>query len=352
MLPPALHTGAAFSPPEYDKWRPPPGEITWVEEDITSVSTSGPALTISVDFMNLRARNREQVVVVRLKDVKGYFPTTFPEYTDPEANLAVSASVLVPMTGKVQQLVLVIPYITMPRDSGGITEVEVAVHEPDGFVTALDFYQIELPEDFDRTPDLLTVVTHILVAMVQTGGKLTRDEVRMIRNLLISNFSLDELGDQALRRILKIAARTAHSPETLAEAIKHTIQEQHFVRLVNIVYASAEADGVLSKREQRFIEELLDLCEIHDHKRYGPERLAPSYEELELSPGANLAEVRQAYKQLVRDYHPDRVHNLARGFQEFATEKTTRLNDAYHQLRAYLERTHAEVSVEIDEADL
>jgi len=349
MLPPVLHTGAAFPPPVYDKWRPPPGEVTWVQEDITSVSTSGPALTVSVDFTNLRARNREQIVVVRLRDVKGYFPTTFPEYTDPDENLAVSATVLVPMTGHVQNLVLVIPYITMPRDSGGITEVEIAVHEPGGFLTALDFYQIELPEDFDRTPDLLTVVTHILVAMVQTAGKLAREEVRMIRTLLVSNFSLDELGDQALRRILKIAARAEHSPQTLAEAIKHTIQESHYVRLVNIIYACAEADGVLSKREQSFIEELLDLCGIHDHRRYGPERLAPFYEELELDPGSNLAAVREAYRQLIRDYHPDRVQNLAKGFQQFAHEKTTRLNEAYHQLRSYLERVHTEVSVEIED---
>lgn len=347
MFKAVLHTGAAFDPPVVDKWRPPPGEVSWVDEDITSVSTSGPALTVSVDFTNPRARNREQVVVVRLRDVKGYFPTSYPDYTDPQENLAVSATVHVPASGTVSNLVMVIPYITMPRDSGGITEVEIAVHEPAGALAALEFHQIDLPEDFDRTPDMLSVIAHILVALARVHGPLTRKEVRIIRTLLVSNFDLDDLGDQSLRRILKVAAGAQHSPKTLSEVILHSVPEVNRGRLVNLVYACFE--GSLSERQQHFVEEMLDLAGIYDTWRFGPEHLREHFEELEVEPGAGIEAVKSAYKQLVRDYHPDRVEHLAKGFQKFALEKTTRLNLAYQELNKALAQGNAEVAVEIEE---
>lgn len=344
-----LHTGAAFEPPQIDRWRPPPGEITWIDADVASVSTSGPALVVSVDFTQPRARGREQVVVVRLSDNRGYFPTRFPEYADPQENLAVSATVQVPMSGTVEEVVLVVPYITMPRDSGGLSEIEIAVHEPAGVVTAINYHHLDLPDDFDRVPDMLSVITHTLVALARTQGKLTRDEVRVIRKLLVSNFQLDDLGDQALRRILKVAVKAEHSPVTLAEAIDHAVPPENETRLVNLVYAAAEADGSITDPEQRFITDLLERCGIHDHKRYGPEHLRPAYEELELDPGAGLDAVKKAYRKLVRDYHPDRVQGLAKGFRDFAHEKTSRLNEAYSTLRGALDDAYVETEVELED---
>lgn len=343
-----LHTGAAFSPPVQDKYRPPPGTITFMDEDVASVSTAGPALTIALDFHNPRAAGREQVVVVRLRDVKGYFPTDYPEYTDPDDNLAVSATVRMDARGSAEKVVVVIPYLTMPRDSGGITEAEIAVHEPSGPLAALNFYHLDLPDDFDRVPDLLTVVAHTMVALSRVSGRLTREHVKVIRELLQANFHLEGLGDQALRRILKIANSTEHSPATLAEAIRHIVPEENHARLVNLVYACGEAAGPMGAAEQRFVSELLERCGIHDFRRFGPAHLADAYKELELDPGTELAVVKKTYKQLVRDYHPDRVHNLAKGFRDFAHDKTQRLNDAYRRIRDVLERT-TEVVVELDE---
>jgi len=345
-----LSTGASFGPPVVDKWRPPPGEVTWIDEDITSVSTSGPALTVSLDFRQPRARGREQVVVVRLEDMRGYFPSAYPEYTDPEENLAVSAVVRVPMNGVAEKIVMVIPYITMPRDSGGLTEVVISVHEPNGQLTAVDYQHIDLPEDFDRTPDLMTVVVHTLVALSEVDGRLSRDHVRIIRTLAKSNFQLDELGDAALRLVLKVAAKAQHSPTTLAEVILHTVPEHDRPRLVTLMYAAAEAEGrSVSPRQQQFIEDLLNLAGIHDHRRYGPAGLADAYKELDLEPGATVDQVRKAWRKLVRDYHPDRVQNLAKGFQDFAHDKTTRLNKAYHRLRAVLDNAGTAVEVEIED---
>ncbi len=60
-----------------------------------------------------------------------------------------------------------------------------------------------------------------------------------------------------------------------------------------------------------------------------------SYAILDLEPGASLAEVKKAYKDLVKIYHPDRFDGN-RELQERATAKLQRVNRAYAQLTTAL----------------
>jgi hypothetical protein len=57
-----------------------------------------------------------------------------------------------------------------------------------------------------------------------------------------------------------------------------------------------------------------------------------AYAMLEMSPGASPAEVKQAYRDLVKVWHPDRFSHDA-DLHRKAQEKMKALNDAYQHLR-------------------
>lgn len=59
------------------------------------------------------------------------------------------------------------------------------------------------------------------------------------------------------------------------------------------------------------------------------------YARLELEPGATRDEVRHAFRELMRRYHPDRFANDARG-EELATQLSQELTVAYEGLSEYL----------------
>jgi hypothetical protein len=52
---------------------------------------------------------------------------------------------------------------------------------------------------------------------------------------------------------------------------------------------------------------------------------------LGLSPTATIEDVRGAYKTLIKQYHPDRVHGMAPVFRALAEAETKRINAAYRQ---------------------
>ncbi len=59
---------------------------------------------------------------------------------------------------------------------------------------------------------------------------------------------------------------------------------------------------------------------------------AQDYRNLELEPGADFATVKQAYRRLMRTYHPDRyAHDPDR--QRIATEISAKLNASFNRIR-------------------
>jgi DnaJ-class molecular chaperone len=61
------------------------------------------------------------------------------------------------------------------------------------------------------------------------------------------------------------------------------------------------------------------------------------YRQLDLTPGADLSQIKTAYRQLMRKYHPD-MHAGNPQRQKAATELSMRVTAAYNGLVAYLEK--------------
>lgn len=78
---------------------------------------------------------------------------------------------------------------------------------------------------------------------------------------------------------------------------------------------------------------------VHTTDRDSPEQkqLLQYYANLELAPGASLHDVRQAYKDLIKRYHPDKHANDPERAR-IATELVQSLTRAYDALTRHLEK--------------
>ena len=76
-----------------------------------------------------------------------------------------------------------------------------------------------------------------------------------------------------------------------------------------------------------------------DRREDNPRRkqIRQYYANLELQPGASLEDVRRAYRELMKKYHPDR-HNTDAERHRAATELARSLTEAYRELSEYLEK--------------
>jgi DnaJ-domain-containing protein 1 len=67
-----------------------------------------------------------------------------------------------------------------------------------------------------------------------------------------------------------------------------------------------------------------------------PAQDAAWFDVLGVSPSASLEQVKQAYRLLVKQNHPDRVHGMSPQFHELAERETRKLNEAYEEAVASL----------------
>jgi len=92
----------------------------------------------------------------------------------------------------------------------------------------------------------------------------------------------------------------------------------------------------LAQSDPRRVDRLAQSSAIHANDAFEnfsieAEEYRDCFEILGLSPSASIEELRTAYKRLIKQYHPDRVHGMAPAFTKLAEAQTRRLNAAYQQ---------------------
>lgn len=190
----------------------------------------------------------------------------------------------------------------------------------------------------DQQKLFVHLLTGVLVHIAKADGPLTASEVATIR--LFFQKRLGYRGDRLLwiKELLKSWANSNRSIESLCEEINVHFTLDAKLVLIQLAHDVAEADGVFSQQEKKLIEKVVHLLGITDffNKSMGSHIRQKSQEEyfqvLGLNPGASQEEIKKAYRELVRQYHPDKVRHLGEEFQKTADEKIRDINEAYEKL--------------------
>lgn len=329
----ALQPGSLFEPPQIERWRTLPGEIASLVTDPAAVSTSGPSLLVTLNLSIPGAAGEEIAVVVRPRRGR-YLSSRTNAWEDPLEHLAATAHLYLPEDEYAERVHLALPYAAFPERTGGTIDLEVTVHRGDGDVVAMSTYAIELPEDVSRSGDLLTVMAHALCAIAECDGDTPTD---LIQSLLVDRFGLDDLGAASTVEIVASAVGIGHTPETLAEALSWGLTPEEHPRLVDLAYAVAQRRGMISTSTRAYLDALFAACGVHDPHRVWDDPLGDAYAVLEVEPTDDLDLLEEAWKARLRDYHPDRVSHLAKGFVDFATDRSAQINAAYDLIRRTLD---------------
>jgi hypothetical protein len=117
------------------------------------------------------------------------------------------------------------------------------------------------------------------------------------------------------------------------------LYRQHGHQILNLrEFAAADPDRLIAQRQG-------DEEATEQSEEEAPEERGSSAEMVEestwfgvlgVSQSATIEEVKQAYRVLVRQNHPDRVHDMSPALKELAEAETKKLNVAYAQALMYL----------------
>lgn len=146
-----------------------------------------------------------------------------------------------------------------------------------------------------------------------------------------------------VRRVFNIARQTVRGYESYARRIGRKYRNRPCLLegVLDGLFQIAGADGVVTDDEMAYLKTVSAAFGFDEAtfrriraSHLGPDREDP-YHILGVAHDADFDEVRKAYRQLMSDYHPDRLFQLGapREYEHAAHEKAASITAAYAQIR-------------------
>ena len=190
----------------------------------------------------------------------------------------------------------------------------------------------------ERTIGFTIAVIALGAKMAKADGLVTRDEVTAFRQV----FHIPVSETENAARVFDLARKDVAGFDLYAARIRDMFGAGHqaLVDLLEGLFYIAVADGRYHPNENVFLEEVARIFGVQSRDfvnmraRFVPDENPDPYCVLGVDPTADAETVSQAWRALVREYHPDRM--IARGVPEeamkLAEKRLIQANWAYEEI--------------------
>ncbi|MCV6598361.1 MAG: molecular chaperone DjiA [Mangrovicoccus sp.] len=172
----------------------------------------------------------------------------------------------------------------------------------------------------ERTVGFTIAVIALGAKMAKADGQVTRDEVAAFREV----FHIPPDEEAAAARVFNLARQDVAGFEDYAQRVRSMFGQGHgsLCDLMEGLFHIAMADGTYHPGEDAFLRRVSEIFGLGEGEfrglkaRFVPGADPNPYEVLGADPAMEMQEIRQLWRELVRETHPDRM--LARGVPEEA----------------------------------
>jgi len=192
----------------------------------------------------------------------------------------------------------------------------------------------------------LIAVISLAAKTAKADGRVTAKEVRTF-DAFLQRLGMGVDERRMAGRIFNRARDSAIPASEFAHQVRQIMASQpdRIRDIVTLLLEIAHADGHLHPAEETLIQGLALEMGLSSRDYTSCKALfgaatglanSSAYEVLGLTSEATDDEVKQAYRQIARDYHPDTIESkgLPADFTRFATEKMQTANDAYARIKS------------------
>ncbi|WOR14609.1 molecular chaperone DjiA [Hyphomonas sp. FCG-A18] len=202
-----------------------------------------------------------------------------------------------------------------------------------------------LPADLACAPDpndvsFTAAVVGLGAKMAKADGRVSDQEVMMFSRV----FQTDPKDAAAVRRVFNLAQQTVSGYESYARKIgrKYAARPCLLEGVLDGLFMIATADGVVTNDELTYLETVSEAFGFSEATfrrikagHMGPDRNDP-YHILGVAHDADFDDIRQTYRRLMADHHPDRViqSGAPREFEAAAHDKAAAITSAFAKIKA------------------
>lgn len=215
-------------------------------------------------------------------------------------------------------------------------------------------------EAFYRKNPVIASILGLTAIVAKADGSITKEEVYCIRTFVTRHFGLKK---EELDLYADAFAYGKEHPEAYKEftrIIREYYYRRDIIAIAYLLISIGMQNNGMSEKEERQIREIIWELGISEYEyqsikssfmsqnnyQYGSEQgmyfeneqemKVKKYSEiLGVKEDATMAEIKKAYRKLVKEYHPDKLaaESMPENYKKFAEQKIREINEAYEYLK-------------------
>jgi DnaJ like chaperone protein len=176
----------------------------------------------------------------------------------------------------------------------------------------------------------------LVAAVMKADGKTLRSELNYVKDYFIRNFGIQSANEAI--QILKDLLQQNIPVTDVCHQIQANMDYSSRLQLMHFLFGIAQSDGMLPDSELKLIAHIavnlgISSQDYESIKAMFIKNADYLYKILEIEPDASDEEVKKAYREMAKKYHPDKVNYLGEDFQQAAKEKFQKVNEAYEEIK-------------------
>ena len=173
--------------------------------------------------------------------------------------------------------------------------------------------------------------------VIKADGKVDKRELQFVRNYFIANYGKD-YAENIFARFNSEINKENQNLEDLTRLFVQGARYETRLQIIHFLYGIANADGHIAEQEITKIAQIakalqLRLVDVESIKAMFVKSADNAYKILEISSTATDAEVKKAYRNMAKKYHPDKIQTEDAALKKGAQEKFQQVQAAYEMIQ-------------------
>ncbi|THD69433.1 molecular chaperone DjiA [Robertkochia marina] len=187
------------------------------------------------------------------------------------------------------------------------------------------------PADFEL--NLLSLCSIVIKA----DGRVNTTELDYVRRYFVSTYG-KEKANAIFRTFNEVVKNREVNARRICLYLNTKLGYAVRLQLIHFLFGIAAADGAVSEKESGKILEIAGFFRIsyrdfESVKAMFVNSADNAYKILEIESTASVAEIKKAYRQMVKKYHPDKVRSQDEAIKKGAEDKFRQVQKAYEQIQ-------------------
>ncbi|NKI31029.1 TerB family tellurite resistance protein [Croceivirga thetidis] len=187
------------------------------------------------------------------------------------------------------------------------------------------------PADFEL--NLLSLCSIVIKA----DGQVSQRELDYVRQYFVATYG-KERANSIFRTFNEVIKKREISAQRICQYLNQRTRYEVRLQLLHFLFGIAQADGQVSQAEINKLNELAGFFRIGSRdfssiKAMFFKDADQAYKILEIQKSASNDEVKKAYRQMAKKYHPDRVVTENEAIKKGAEEKFKEVQKAYETIQ-------------------